>query len=125
MIITAEYLRQKNACAEHVEFFVATFGQEVDITPTLCASVADKFDWGWAARHLLSAPLLAEYDKAVAPLRAEYLKAVAPLWAEYNKAVAPLRAEAEYEKDVAQRWAEYLKAVAHRWAECWNNQEAK
>ena len=71
----------KRACSEQVERFRSTFGESVEITPELCLSVADKFDWDWAAWRLLSAPAHAEYDRVRAPAWAEYDRVVAQVWA--------------------------------------------
>jgi hypothetical protein len=42
------------------------FGESVNITQKLCLSVADKFDFNWAAHHLLSEQSLAEYERVLA-----------------------------------------------------------
>ena len=107
MIITADYLRSKNACGSQVDLFLATFGESVNITPAICLAVADKFDWGWAAEHLLTAPAWAEYQRIKAPAWAEYQRIKAPAWAEYQRIKAPA-------------WAEYRRIEALAWAECWN-----
>ena len=73
MIINAKLLRSKRACTEQVDVFIALFGEDGgEVTIDRCLSVADKFDWDWAAEHLLSPPARAEYDRVVSPAWAEY-----------------------------------------------------
>ena len=107
MRILLSDLRAAGACADQVALFEARFGDGVDVTEALCLSVADLFDWNWAAGYLLPAlarveyrralaPALAEYERTVAPARAEYERALAPAWTEYDRAdraLAPARAE--------------------------------
>ena len=76
--LTASTLEQKHACVAAIGLFRKSFGEAIEITPELCAEHAQDFDFDWAARHLLSAPALAEYEKARAPALAEYEKARAP-----------------------------------------------
>ena len=70
MIVTAALLKRKGACPEQYALFVKTFGKStrVKITAALCVKHASKFDWNWAAAHLLPPPLWAEYNKKCAPL---------------------------------------------------------
>jgi uncharacterized membrane protein YqiK len=109
-ILTLKQLTDADACKPQLALFKDTFGDQAEVTVELAISVADKFDWTWAANNLLSYPALAEYHKAKAPALAEYQKAMATAWAEYNKAKAP--ALAEYQKAMATAWAEYNKAKA-------------
>ena len=92
----------KGACAEQRTLFKQHFGKGGEVTLTKVLSVASDFNWNWAARHLLSAPALAEYGKAIAPARAEYGKVCATAWAEYGKVCAT--ALAEYDKVCASTW---------------------
>ena len=78
-------LIDKRACRDQVDFFRSKFGESVDVTPELCASVAAEFDFSWAARYLLSPPALAEYQRVDASALAEYQRATAPAFANaYN-----------------------------------------
>ena len=84
-------LIDKGACYAQVELFRAKFGESVRVTQRLCVSVADAFDWNWAAGHLLSKPAWAEYERVTAPAwrvwapaRAEYER----VWAEYGRVTA-------------------------------------
>ncbi|MFA5900268.1 MAG: hypothetical protein WC829_14280 [Hyphomicrobium sp.] len=67
--VSAAILRRMTACKEQVDVFRAIFGTAtVSITEALCVEHADKFDWNWAARNLLPAPLYADYRAKRAPL---------------------------------------------------------
>ncbi len=86
--LTLQTLIDKGACSEQVELFRATFGESVRVTQRLCVSVADAFSWPWAARHLLSAPASAEYERVTAPAWAEYKRVTAAARAEYERVTA-------------------------------------
>ena len=127
--ITLDMLYALNACEDQRDLFAATCGQEAVVTSNACVEVAPLFNWGWAARHLLPAPLLAEYERQVAPLLAEYDRQRAPLWAEYERQVTPLWAEfdrqeaplwAEFDRQVAPLLAEYDRQVARLFATLYN-----
>jgi hypothetical protein len=85
-------LKSKNACAEEVELFKQMFGDSVAITPELCVSVADKFDFMWAARHLLSLAAWADYRRVTAPALADLLRGSSAIderaWADYRRVTA-------------------------------------
>ena len=104
--LTLKQLTDACACKTQLDLFQATFGDRVEVTVELAISVADKFDWTWAADNLLSYHALAEYNKAKAPAWAEYEKATAPAWAEYEKATTTA-------------WAEYNKAMSTAWAKAY------
>ena len=108
MRILLSDLRAAGACADQVALFEARFGDGVDVTEALCLSVADLFDWNWAAGYLLPALARVEYRRALAPALAEYERTVAPALAEYERTVAPARAE--YERALAPAWTEYDRA---------------
>ena len=97
MIVTAAILRRKGACSESVALFVTTFGLEakVEITEALCVEHAQKFNWDWAAKNLLSAPLDVAYKTKRAPLDADYEAKRAPLDADYGATRAALVADHE------------------------------
>ena len=86
--LTLQTLIDKGACYAQVELFRAKFGESVRVTQRLCVSVADAFDWNWAARHLLSKPARAEYERVTAPARAEYERVKAAAWAECGRVTA-------------------------------------
>ena len=123
--LTLETLRAKHACAEQVKRFKATFGESVEITEALCASVATQFDFNWVAENLLSPAALAEYQRVTAPALAEYERVKAPALAEYQRVVAPALTEyqrvtapprAEYERVTGPALAEYQRVKAQVWA---------
>jgi hypothetical protein len=63
MKITKRILQAKGACAWQVARFAETFPRGTGITEALCLSVADKFDWDWAAYNLLSPESCAKYER--------------------------------------------------------------
>ena len=87
-ILTLDQLIQAKACQEQVNLFKELFGSEVKVTVRKAQSVASKFDWNFAAAHLLSSSGYTEYDKVRAPALSEYKKVCAPAWAEYDKVCA-------------------------------------
>jgi hypothetical protein len=104
-ILTLATLKAKGACADQCALFRSKFGDSVDVTPELCVSVAAQFDWGWAACNLLTAPALADYERATAAA-----------WADYDRAkAAPARAD--FERATAAAWADYERARAAAWAD--------
>ena len=124
--ITLKQLRAKGAYEYPLKDFERLFGHEMTVTAALAREYALNFNWDWMAEKLLSAPLLAEYEKdraqllekykqAHAPLLANYEKARVTLWAEYEKTSATLWEE--YKQARALLWEEYVKADAPLWAE--------
>jgi len=111
--ITLRQLKLAGACNSQVELFRATFGNSVEVTLATCLEHAQKFDWTWAARHILSPAAWAEYEKVCDAAWAEKVRASA--WAEYNKARDA--AWAEYDKICAAAGAEYDKICAAAGAE--------
>ena len=88
MTITLKQLRLKGACWEQADLFKAAFGEKVEVTMDNAVQYADKFDWTWAAEHLLPAPALKAYEEAVAPAGKAYREAVAPAEKAYQEAMA-------------------------------------
>ena len=82
-----------DACRAQTDLFRQLFGESVEITEELCASVADKFDWRWAGRYLLSPVAAADYERVRAHASAEYERVRATAGAEYERAEAPALAE--------------------------------
>jgi hypothetical protein len=106
--ITYKQLESLNACSDQLAKFKELFGDEIVVTIARAKKYSEYFDWSWIVNKTLSAPLLAEYEKAHAPLWEKYKKACTYLWAEYEKARAPLLAE--YKKARASLWAKlYIK----------------
>jgi hypothetical protein len=126
MKITKRLLQSKGACASQVALFAETFPHGAEITEAVCLSVADKFDWDWAAQNLLSPEFDAEYARVRAQADAEYARVRAPAYAEYQRVRAPAYAEykrvraqadAEYQRVCAQADAEYARVRAPAYAE--------
>jgi hypothetical protein len=133
--LTLQTLIDEHACPSQAELFGNTFGDSVEVTPELCLSVADQFDWDWASRNLLfawadydpvRASARADYDRARATALADYDRAGATAWADYVRATAPARADyvrarattqADYNRATAPAWADYSRARATAWAD--------
>jgi hypothetical protein len=79
-ILELQTLVNNGACADQLALFRKMFGYSVAITPELCVSVADKFNFTWAAR-LLSSAALAEFKRVTAP-------ALAGALADYKRTTA-------------------------------------
>jgi hypothetical protein len=108
--LTLETLLKRGACADQRQRFADTFGKSVDVTPELCMSVADQFDWSWAVRCLLSPEARAEHERVCAPARAEYGRVRDSAQAEYERVRDLAWAEYERVRDLA--WAEYERVRA-------------
>ena len=92
--ITAAILEAKGACEDQVKMFAALEkAGAISMTVETAVLFADRFDWDWAAKNLLPAPLWKAYEEAAAPLWNAYREAEAPLWKAYREAAARLFAE--------------------------------
>jgi hypothetical protein len=110
MTITLKQLRLKGACWEQAQLFEAAFGEKVEVTMDNAVQYADKFDWQWAAEHLLPAPAEKAYWEATAPAREAYWEATAPARKAYQEAKAT--ALKAYREAVATAGKAYWKATA-------------
>jgi len=110
MTITLKQLRLKGACWEQADLFKAAFGEAVEVTMDNALKYADKFDWQWAAEHLLPAPAEKAYWEATAPAREAYWEATAPARKAYQEAKAT--ALKAYREAVATSGKAYWKATA-------------
>jgi len=122
--ITLEMLRAKDACKYALEEFQRRFGERVTVTEDLAASVAEVFDWNWAARALLSPAGRTKYASMRYPAWTEYLRVRDTAWAEYRRVCDQARAEYLRVRDQAQTeykcacwWTEYLRVCDQAWAE--------
>jgi hypothetical protein len=113
-ILKLSTLVEHNACSGQTKLFKKMFGNSVRVTEKLCLSVADKFNFSWAARNLLTPEALAEYCRVTAPALAEYDRVTASAWAEYDRVAAP--AWAEYCRVAMPVWAEYDRVTASAFA---------
>jgi hypothetical protein len=126
MKLNVKTLIEAKACAPQVKLFKELFPDGAEVSEETAISVANKFDWDWAASNLLSAsgrevyeeaeaPILKAYEEAEAPLLKAYKEAIAPLWEDYKEAIAPLlkayeEAEAPLLKAYEEAEAPLLKA---------------
>ncbi len=92
MKITKQMLRQAGACPEQLNEFIRRYPDGFDATEASCSAAAAEYGWntGWAARHLLPAPLLADFDAKHVLLWADYKAKYKPLWADYDAKRAAL-----------------------------------
>ena len=79
MKLTAKDLIAKDACPKQVALFRKHFPRGGTVTLAKVLSVAEVFNWDWAAGRLLTPSNQAEYQRAIAPALAE---------AEYDRARA-------------------------------------
>ncbi|MGL5008598.1 MAG: hypothetical protein ACRC6I_01845 [Paracoccaceae bacterium] len=108
--ITADRLIALNACKTQVDVFRKLFPEGAPLTIEAAVSVAEHFDWNWAATKLLSVNGLKAYREAEAPLWKAYREAEASLWKAYREAEAPLWKA--YEEAEAPLWKAYEEAEA-------------
>ena len=79
-MITAELLESKKACVDQVDLFRSLWPNGVTPTRELCIEHADRFDWHWAAKNLLSEDGYKAYDEAKASALKAYKEAIATIW---------------------------------------------
>jgi hypothetical protein len=115
MRLTLAQLKEAGACSSARKRLKRVFGDAVDVTPELCQTHADEWNWGWAASNLLTVPALSDYKRAIVPALAEYKRVTAPAWDEYKRAIVP--ALAEYKRVTALTWDEYKRVTAPAWDE--------
>ena len=118
--ITLEQLKEHGACLEQMLLFKELFGKEVKVTVKRCVKYYNKFDWEWAAEHLLSNKMCKEYLNIRQLAWEEYLKIRRSAYKEYEK-IEQL-AYKKYEKyfkikQLARE--EYLKKRAQAFGECY------
>ena len=133
MYLTVELLKKREACREQVDLFAATFPDGVEITEAVCLSVADMFDFEWAAARLFTAGAWANYLAGRARIQEEYRAKRASIQAEYGAKLAasledylsgrvrileecrtectPIRAEYQRQRAAA-IWAEHKNQLA-------------
>ncbi len=118
MKITKQMLRQAGACPEQLNEFIRRYPDGFDATEASCSAAAAEYGWdiGWAAVHLLPAPLLADYRAKNAALLADHDAKCAPLWADYDAQIAALLAD--YRVKHAPLGADYDAKIAPLLADC-------
>ena len=109
-ILTIRRLIKAGACTDQVVLFHKTFGSRVNVTVDRAVAVADKFDFAWAARNLLSSAARADYKRVTAAARADYKRVKAAALADYERVTAP--AWADYERVGAAALADYDRVRA-------------
>jgi hypothetical protein len=104
MKLSLKTLQEKQACQDQVELFEKLFGQESEVTEEACLSVVDKFDWDWAAHHLLTSAAWAKYYRA----------AELAWWTEYLR-------ETIYWRLSNMKRTSYYRAAARAFARAYNS----
>ena len=101
--ITADMLREHDACTEQYELFCRTWPKGCKVTLKDCKNaVRLGFDIDWAARCLLGKAELEAFDEAVALAQKAFDEAIAPAgkafdeafataWKAFDEATAPAR----------------------------------
>jgi len=118
MKLTVETLVKAKACTSQVKLFMEIFPEGAEVSEDIAVSVADKFDWKWAADNLLSSEgceayeeaeafLWKDYEEYVELLWKAYMEAEAPFWEAYEEARAPLLKA--YEETKAKTFARLYK----------------
>ena len=90
-MITTKLLKSKGACADQIRLFAKLFPAGAPLTVETAVSVADKFNWDWAAEKLLSADGCNAYHAATKPARDAYDAAIKPALDAYYAAIKPAR----------------------------------
>lgn len=114
--ITPEMLR--NACRDQRDEFARRFSVGVKLNSEaeaveLARSVANVFDWEWAAEQFLSRPAREAYEAARRSAWEAYMAVERPAWEAYEAATRPAR-EA-YEAKSRPAWEAYLAAERLAW----------
>ena len=120
-IITLEQLKEHNACVQQLHLFKELFGEEVKVTVEKCLEYYNKFDWVWAAKHLLSDELFKEYKKIEQLAWEEYFNILQPTYKKYLK--NKVLVEKEYRETMQPIWEEYRKKIAQAFAKCYLKME--
>ena len=120
MFLTKQMLHAKHACKTQYELFVEHFPDGVEVTELVCVSVANIFDWEWAALNLLPAPLYADYKAKSAALYTNYEVKRAAL---YTDCVVKRAAYADYEVKRAALYTNYEAKCAALFGRLANSQE--
>ena len=89
-MITADMLREHNACTEQYKLFCMTWPDGCKVTLEDCKkAVRLGFDIDWAARCLLGKAELEAFDEAVALAQKAFDEAFAPALKAFDEATAP------------------------------------
>ena len=112
--ITYQMLEAKGACQGQVILFKEAFPNGAPLTIEAALSVADKFDWDWAARKLLSEKGLKAYSEAEAPAWKAYEEAEALARKAYEEAGALARKAYEEAEALARKAYKEAETLARK-----------
>jgi hypothetical protein len=118
--ITLDALKAKSACKKQVDLFESLYGAGVTVSRERCIDAVDKFDFTWAASHLLTPAAWHIFVTDVADARAAYDRARQEAWAKHG--CASYASRAAYEADTDAAWSAYLRARAAAFADAYNSQ---
>ena len=108
--------RLAGACKDQLAIVTREWPNGIPVTQaSMDRAVALKLDIDWAAKTLLTATALVEYERVKAPALAEYERVKATARAEYERVRAT--ALAEYERVRATAMVEYERVMATALAE--------
>ena len=116
LLLTAEYLESKGACAAATSAFRRAWPGGLDLADTTTegfvieVAVLAELDFDWAARNILPASAYKAYSEAIAPARKAYSEAIAPARKAYSEASAS--ADKAYSEAIAPAYKAYSEAVA-------------
>jgi hypothetical protein len=113
-ILTYHQLDRAGACHGQLSMFRHKFGSETEVTEELALSVAQTFNWDWAASHLLSEAGRAEYTSVKAAAWAEYYRVLDTAWPDGIRVSREAWAECNHVGTLA--WAECYRVRAAAWA---------
>ena len=108
--------RLAGACKDQLAIVTREWPNGIPVTQaSMDRAVALKLDIDWAAKTLLTATALVEYERVKAPALAEYERVKATAMVEYERVMAT--ALAEYERVMATAMVEYERVMATALAE--------
>ena len=103
--------RLAGACKDQLAIVTREWPNGIPVTQaSMDRAVALKLDIDWAAKTLLTATALVEYERVMAPAMVEYKRVMAPAMVEYERVTDT--AMVEYERVRATALAEYERVKA-------------
>ena len=119
MYLTADMLKEKDACNYQVTVFEKEWPDGAEITvEAILRAVELELDLDWFTRQFLPAPVRKAYneamtsaqrayDEVIAPAQKAYDETIAPTWKAYDEAIVPA-----WEEDMAPIQEAYNEAIA-------------